>query len=101
MGDGNTVTVDGSQVQITQSGSYEMTQLVAEVRGMREQLIRMDERMNMVQDHETRLRNLEGFQLADHTGRLTSLEKWRYALPASFVLAVGAAIAAAINFASR
>jgi hypothetical protein len=34
-------------------------ELVSEIRAMREQLIRMDERMNMVQDHETRIRTLE------------------------------------------
>jgi hypothetical protein len=64
-------------------------ELVSEIRAMREQLIRMDERMNMVQDHETRIRTLEAYNLADHGGRLSALEKWRYALPAALVLAVG------------
>lgn len=56
----------------------EVRELITEVRAMREQLIRMDERMNMVQDHETRLRGLE---------------QWRYALPASLLLSISSGIA--------
>lgn len=57
----------------------EMNVLAQEVRAVRELVIRMDERMNMVQDHEARLRGLE---------------RWRYALPSALFIAIGSAIAA-------
>lgn len=87
-------------VQINQQASGypdPSRELVLEVRAMREQLIRMDERMNMVQDHESRLRTLEGYQLSDLDGRTRSLEKWRYMLPTSAVLAFGSVIATVIS----
>lgn len=47
-----------------------------------------------VDDHESRLRLLEevgaGKRLTDHSTRLRTLEAWRYALPTSVVMALGA-----------
>lgn len=76
----------------------EMRELVGEIRAMREQLIRMDERMSAVQDHESRLRALESFGLVDHDARLGALERWKYALPASFITAVVSGIVAIISY---
>lgn len=40
-------------------------------------------------DHETRIRNIEGHGTGDHDPRITALERWRYALPATAILTVG------------
>jgi hypothetical protein len=80
---------EGNQVQVTTNAVYDIREVANKIDLMREQLIRMDERMNMVQDHEIRLRTIEQFNVADHGGRIGALEKWRYALPASLVLAIG------------
>lgn len=58
-----------------------MNVLAQEVRAVRELVIRMDERMNMVTDHEARLRGLE---------------RWRYAIPASVFVGFGSAIVALV-----
>lgn len=82
---------------MAESDDNRVGELVVEVRAMREQLIRMDERMNMVQDHETRIRNIESFQVADHNGRLVALEKWKYALPASLFLGLASTATVLFN----
>lgn len=53
-----------------------------------ERLVRIETKLDLyivngIQDHETRLRQIESYDTADHDERISKLEAWRYAIPAS------------------
>lgn len=48
----------------------------------------MDERLKAIPDHENRIRELRSEVPFNLTQRLSALEKWRYALPVTGLLAI-------------
>lgn len=61
-------------------------------------LVRIETKLDLAlrqqEDHERRLRALEAQGTASHEERLTTLERWRYALPTAAVLSAGSIITA-------
>lgn len=45
--------------------------------------VKLDIVLSRYEDHEIRLRRLESHGTDDHDSRITALERWKYALPAS------------------
>lgn len=77
------------------SGSLRITQkdVYSEVVGTRADVARIEGAMNVIIERHSHTVNV----VDDHETRLRDLERWRYAIPAGLITAVLAAIAAFIR----
>lgn len=71
--------------------SMPSSQILLKLGEMGMQLAVISEQLKAVPDHEQRLRTLEAGNPPDQEPRLKSLERWRYALPASAFAALASA----------
>jgi hypothetical protein len=75
-----------------------VSQMYAELRSVHEIVTKLHEQFagvpTQVNDHEVRLRTLEGYGLNDHDKRIADLEQRKYVSPTALGWAWGTAIAA-------
>lgn len=73
----------------------ELTVMRAESRETLVKVTTIEERVKDVGDHEARLRVVESAMPPDAKTRLTSLERWRYGLPITGIVAIGGTVLSA------
>lgn len=73
----------------------ELTQMRRDSQTMLEKVVRIEETVRDVGDHEARIRVLEQAMPDEAKVRLTALERWRYGMPITGLLALGGAAVSA------
>lgn len=75
------------------------SQILVEFGKINVTLAHMEEKLAAIPDHENRIRELEGKIPVKLHERVTSLEKWRYALPTSIFMAFVSIVLTALQIA--